>query len=83
MHGSQDGSVLNAGEVKSVNSITFVEPPVPISNTSMGHGGNVERGFDAEGGWGRDEAVNLLRQFYVQENGRGKHMPFCASPFLR
>ncbi|KAF3760005.1 cytidine deaminase-like protein, partial [Cryphonectria parasitica EP155] len=22
----------------------------------------------AEGGWGRDEAVNLLRQFYVQEN---------------
>jgi tRNA(Arg) A34 adenosine deaminase TadA len=40
-----------------------------------GHGGNVEPGFEAEGGWGRDEAVTLLRQFYVQENGRGKSLP--------
>ncbi|KAJ4386160.1 tRNA(adenine34) deaminase [Gnomoniopsis smithogilvyi] len=70
INGSQDGSAANGGEVKSVNSITFVEPPIPVSNMTMGHGGNVERGFDAEGGWGRDEAVNLLRQFYVQENGR-------------
>ena len=37
-----------------------------------GDGGNVERGFDAEGGWSRDEAVALLRRFYVQENGRGR-----------
>jgi tRNA(Arg) A34 adenosine deaminase TadA len=37
-----------------------------------GDGGNVERGFEAEGGWGRDEAVTLLRQFYVQENNRGE-----------
>ncbi|AEO64947.1 f1c30c48-de3e-41b2-bd67-83cf0e89a9ba [Thermothielavioides terrestris] len=35
-----------------------------------GDGGNIERGFEAEGGWGRDEAVTLLRQFYVQENNR-------------
>lgn len=42
------------------------EPPLP------GDGGNVERGYDVEGGWGRDEAVTLLRQFYVQENGRGE-----------
>ncbi|EFQ29442.1 cytidine and deoxycytidylate deaminase zinc-binding region [Colletotrichum graminicola] len=35
-----------------------------------GDGGNVEPGYDAEGGWGRDEAVGLLRRFYVQENGR-------------
>nr|XP_036580916.1 tRNA-specific adenosine deaminase subunit TAD2 [Colletotrichum truncatum]KAF6788988.1 tRNA-specific adenosine deaminase subunit TAD2 [Colletotrichum truncatum] len=35
-----------------------------------GDGGNVEPGFEAEGGWGRDEAVGLLRRFYVQENGR-------------
>ncbi|KAL5598352.1 uncharacterized protein BROUX77_006186 [Berkeleyomyces rouxiae] len=33
-------------------------------------GGPVGRGFDVEGGWGRDEAVALLRRFYVQENGR-------------
>jgi tRNA(Arg) A34 adenosine deaminase TadA len=45
-------------------------PPL-ISTALEGHGGNVERGYEAEGGWGRDEAVTLLRQFYVQENGRG------------
>jgi tRNA(Arg) A34 adenosine deaminase TadA len=52
----------------------------PIITTSSwadggGDGGNVERGFDIEGGWGRDEAVGLLRRFYVQENGRGKLSP--------
>lgn len=36
-----------------------------------GDGGNVESGYPVEGGWGRDEAVGLLRRFYVQENGRG------------
>ncbi|KAG6021765.1 hypothetical protein E4U19_005476 [Claviceps sp. Clav32 group G5] len=35
-----------------------------------GDGGNVEAGYEIEGGWGRDEAVGLLRRFYVQENGR-------------
>ncbi|KAF4119923.1 Pyrimidine deaminase domain of riboflavin biosynthesis protein RibD, partial [Geosmithia morbida] len=35
-----------------------------------GDGGNVEPGYEIEGGWGRDEAVALLRRFYVQENGR-------------
>ncbi|KAK5999040.1 tRNA-specific adenosine deaminase TAD2 [Cladobotryum mycophilum] len=35
-----------------------------------GDGGNVEPGYEIEGGWGRDEAVGLLRRFYVQENGR-------------
>jgi tRNA(Arg) A34 adenosine deaminase TadA len=37
-----------------------------------GDGGNVEKGYEIEGGWGRDEAVGLLRRFYVQENGRGE-----------
>ncbi|KAF5621494.1 TAD2-tRNA-specific adenosine deaminase 2 [Fusarium sp. NRRL 52700] len=35
-----------------------------------GDGGNLESGYEIEGGWGRDEAVALLRRFYVQENGR-------------
>lgn len=39
-----------------------------------GDGGNVERGYEIEGGWGRDEAVGLLRRFYVQENGRGEYL---------
>lgn len=44
-----------------------------------GDGGNVEEGYEIEGGWGRDEAVGLLRRFYVQENGRGKF--YCC--FIR
>jgi tRNA(Arg) A34 adenosine deaminase TadA len=44
-----------------------------------GDGGNVEPGYPVEGGWGRDEAVGLLRRFYVQENGRGKSScPGCG-----
>ncbi|RYP48685.1 hypothetical protein DL768_005465 [Monosporascus sp. mg162] len=35
-----------------------------------GDGGNVERGYPVEGGYLRDDAVSLLRRFYVQENGR-------------
>ncbi|KAK4143523.1 uncharacterized protein C8A04DRAFT_12291 [Dichotomopilus funicola] len=43
----------------------------PIDTSALpGDGGNIERGYEAEGGWGRDEAVTLLRQFYVQENNR-------------
>ncbi|KAI1755828.1 hypothetical protein F4782DRAFT_487263 [Xylaria castorea] len=35
-----------------------------------GDGGNVEPGYSVEGGYLRDDAVSLLRRFYVQENGR-------------
>lgn len=70
-NGSQEGPAA-AGENKQPGKMTYIEPPKPVSNMTMGHGGNVESGFDAEGGWNRDEAVNLLRQFYVQENGRGR-----------
>ncbi|KAH7029420.1 cytidine deaminase-like protein [Microdochium trichocladiopsis] len=56
--------------------------PAPVEKTTKprpgsspredddGDGGNVEPGFPAEGGYLRDEAVSLLRRFYVQENGR-------------
>lgn len=47
-----------------------------------GHGSNVEPGFEIEGGWSRDEAVGLLRRFYVQENGRGMFSLFCFSFLL-
>lgn len=43
--------------------------PVPRDEDD-GDGGNVERGYFVEGGYLRDEAVSLLRRFYVQENGR-------------
>lgn len=44
---------------------------------SGGDGGNVEPGFEIEGGWGRDDAVGLLRRFYVQENERGTTVSPC------
>jgi tRNA-specific adenosine deaminase 2 len=69
-NGSQEGTAVT-NENKQPGKLTYTEPPKPVSNLTMGHGGNVENGFEAEGGWKRDEAVNLLRQFYVQENGRG------------
>lgn len=70
---TDDGENKDAnGDEQSKVHVAHTPPPIPVSNISVGHGGNVEDGFEAEGGWGRDEAVNLLRQFYVQENGRGK-----------
>ena len=60
-----------SAEVEGTPENAVVAPaldPTPLP----GDGGNVERGYEAEGGWGRDEAVTLLRQFYVQENNRGQ-----------
>jgi hypothetical protein len=48
------------------------DQPKDLADQGFGDGGNIETGFAVEGGWGRDEAVALLRRFYVQENGRGK-----------
>lgn len=44
----------------------------PLREEDDGDGGNVEPGYPVEGGYFRDDAVKLLRHFYVQENGRGK-----------
>lgn len=38
----------------------------------------VNRPFEAQGGIFRDEAIMLLRRFYIQENGRG----VCLNCFL-
>ncbi|CAK7223122.1 tRNA(adenine34) deaminase [Sporothrix bragantina] len=58
----------NPPVIRHSSTIPIAEGAVPARDE--GHGGNVEPGFDVEGGWGRDKAVFLLRQFYVQENGR-------------
>jgi len=34
--------------------------------------GGPEKGFEVSGGWLREEAIVLLRRFYVQENGKGE-----------
>jgi tRNA-specific adenosine deaminase 2 len=34
--------------------------------------GGPEKGFEVSGGWLREEAIMLLRRFYVQENSRGR-----------
>lgn len=68
-----DESGKEADGPKPPTTIAIAEGTVPAIED--GDGGNVEDGYDVEGGWGRDDAVNLLRQFYVQENGRGQ----CSS----
>jgi tRNA-specific adenosine deaminase 2 len=75
----RQGTLATSGSSASAAPDT---PEVPTEEVLLeGHGGNVESGYPVEGGWGRDEAVTLLRQFYVQENGRGK---LCqSSPYLR
>jgi tRNA-specific adenosine deaminase 2 len=50
------------------------KPALMPRDDDDGDGGNVERGYPAEGGYLRDEAVSLLRRFYVQENGRGESL---------
>jgi tRNA-specific adenosine deaminase 2 len=49
----------------------FAVPRAGGPESMDGDGGAIEPGYEVEGGWGRDEAVSLLRRFYVQENGRG------------
>ncbi|POR33547.1 tRNA-specific adenosine deaminase subunit TAD2 [Tolypocladium paradoxum] len=66
------------GQTASSHPIPRQQSRLPDSSGTLGmsyppgggDGGNVERGYEIEGGWGRDEAVALLRRFYVQENGR-------------
>lgn len=75
---SCNGQVDGDSTVNGKKNTSFHIPkrgPPPEQGYLGGHGGNVEPGYEAEGGWGRDEAVTLLRQFYVQENGRGKSSP--------
>ncbi|KAK1758318.1 putative tRNA-specific adenosine deaminase [Echria macrotheca] len=63
-------STLEDGQPSQTEERTDNGVSAPVEAPLPGDGGNVERGYEVEGGWGRDEAVTLLRQFYVQENGR-------------
>jgi tRNA-specific adenosine deaminase 2 len=41
-------------------------------------GEGVEEGFEVSGGWLKEEAIMLLRRFYVQENGNGELFSFVV-----
>ncbi|KAI0487394.1 cytidine deaminase-like protein [Xylaria cf. heliscus] len=58
-YGPQDLNLISKGRAVAL----------PRENDE-GDGGNVESGYPVEGGYLRDDAVSLLRRFYVQENGR-------------
>ncbi|KAI1865180.1 hypothetical protein JX265_008227 [Neoarthrinium moseri] len=58
-YGPQDADQISKGRVTP-----------SLRDEDDGDGGNVEPGYPADGGFLRDEAVSLLRRFYVQENGR-------------
>lgn len=66
----QMGEYAQPNQKWEINPKPLPDPLQAAAQHHDGDGGNVERGYEAEGGWGRDEAVTLLRQFYVQENGR-------------
>ncbi|KAI1359974.1 hypothetical protein F5Y08DRAFT_318287 [Xylaria arbuscula] len=58
-YGPQDLSLISKGKAVALPR-----------DDDEGDGGNVEPGYPVEGGYLRDDAVSLLRRFYVQENGR-------------
>ncbi|KAI1131042.1 hypothetical protein F5Y10DRAFT_234533 [Nemania abortiva] len=58
-YGPQDVSLISKGRAVAIPR-----------GEDEGDGGNVEPGYPVEGGYLRDDAVSLLRRFYVQENGR-------------
>lgn len=66
-YGPQDVSLISKGRAIAIPR-----------DDDEGDGGNVESGYPVEGGYLRDDAVSLLRRFYVQENGRGKHVLWCV-----
>jgi tRNA(Arg) A34 adenosine deaminase TadA len=70
-HGA-DTSSCNRAFDGNLSPIDDKGSDASLPATLEGDGGNVEPGYEVEGGWGRDEAVILLRQFYVQENNRGE-----------
>lgn len=79
---STDG--LTDGKASAGENDCDVNVSAPLEPAVLpGDGGNVEPGFEAEGGWGRDEAVTLLRQFYVQENNRGRWLRKLSSRACR
>lgn len=41
-------------------------------------GAGVGRGYEVSGGWLREEAILLLRSFYVQENGKGEWLSWAS-----
>ncbi|KAI1108542.1 hypothetical protein F5Y14DRAFT_435914 [Nemania sp. NC0429] len=58
-YGPHDVNIISKGRVIAL-----------ARDEDEGDGGNVEAGYPVEGGYLRDDAVSLLRRFYVQENGR-------------
>ncbi|KAF4336402.1 TAD2-tRNA-specific adenosine deaminase 2 [Fusarium beomiforme] len=68
---SADGQTASAHPTPKPAKLPDVSGTLGVSYPpGGGDGGNIEAGYEIEGGWGRDEAVALLRRFYVQENGR-------------
>lgn len=47
-------------------------PAVSFNNVLIGHSPSVDKPYPVVGGIFREEAIMLLRKFYVQENGKGK-----------
>ncbi|KAI1101443.1 cytidine deaminase-like protein [Jackrogersella minutella] len=66
----EDRPYQNGYGPQDTKQISKGKAGAPPRDEDDGDGGNVESGYPVEGGYLRDEAVSLLRRFYVQENGR-------------
>lgn len=53
------------------------------ANTESNRGRIGNGDYEASGGWLREEAIMMLRRFYVQENGRGEFNPSWPGFALR
>ena len=63
------------GGVLSIHSeYASIETPYPIQGSVADrHSQSIDSPYSVYGGIFRDEAIMLLRRFYVQENERGRH----------
>lgn len=74
-YGCSNDRFGGTGGVLSIHSeyITFILNPREDNEVFVSL--SVDRAYEASGGFFRDEAIMLLRRFYVQENEKGKHYP--------
>lgn len=69
MDAGMSGLEAQAAYLQYMRSKLFSD--VSFSNALIGHSPSVDKPYPVVGGIFREEAIMLLRKFYVQENGKG------------
>lgn len=70
-------TIALAGQVACYPSIPSTSGHCIDMTISLRHASpSIDKAYPAYGGIFREEAILLLRRFYVQENQKGKYIPF-------